>query len=177
MKSLKQPVNLFFSLLLIATLAACSSAKKSADEATDGSGAGVEDVQDPLSGVQDADVAGQDSDSGRALGLQTVNFPYDSSTLTTDTRQKIVSNVEIMKNISTMRIQIEGHCDQRGGIQYNLALGERRAKATKQYMIDLGVDPNRITVISFGKERLLDPGENEMAYGKNRRANFVITSK
>jgi peptidoglycan-associated lipoprotein len=111
------------------------------------------------------------------MGLQTVHFPYDSSNLDSEAKNVLRSNAEILKTNSNVKIQIEGHCDARGGIQYNLALGERRAKSVKDYLVDAGVSGNRISTISYGKERLLDPGTSEEANAKNRRANFVITSK
>ena len=74
-----------------------------------------------------------------------------------------------------IHVQIEGHCDQRGGIQYNLALGEKRAEAVKKYLIGLGVGGSRIQTISYGKEHLLDSSSTEDAYSRNRRANFVLT--
>jgi peptidoglycan-associated lipoprotein len=76
-----------------------------------------------------------------------------------------------------MKIQIEGHCDERGTVEYNLALGERRANSTKKFLISLGIAGDRLSAISYGKERPLDPGHNEEAWTKNRRAHTVILSK
>jgi peptidoglycan-associated lipoprotein len=118
-----------------------------------------------------------DSDSGRAMGLQTVNFQYDSFTLTKESKNILSSNAEILKGKPGVKIQVEGHCDSHGGIQYNIALGEKRANATKKYLQDMGIESDRITTISYGKERLLDQGTSEAAHAKNRRANFVITSR
>jgi peptidoglycan-associated lipoprotein len=117
-----------------------------------------------------------DSDSGRAMGLQTVNFGYDSSTLDARAKEVLNANAEVMRDRASMKVQIEGHCDERGGIQYNIALGEKRANTTRQYLISKGVKGDRITTISFGKERPVDPASNEAAWTKNRRGNFVITS-
>jgi peptidoglycan-associated lipoprotein len=118
-----------------------------------------------------------DSDSNSAMGLQTVHYPYDSSTLDSDGKAALKANAAILKGHSSMKIQIEGHCDQRGGIQYNLALGEKRANSAKAFLQDEGIAAERITTISFGKEKPVDTAETEAAYGKNRRANFVITTK
>ena len=117
-----------------------------------------------------------DSDSGKAMGLQTVHFPYDSFVLDSEAKSFLASNANIMKDKANLKVQIEGHCDARGGIQYNIALGEKRANSVKKYIVDLGVAGDRITVISFGKEKPVDPGTTEEAYAKNRRGNFVITS-
>ncbi|MBI2711538.1 MAG: OmpA family protein [Bdellovibrio sp.] len=117
-----------------------------------------------------------DSDSGKAMGLETVHFPFDSFTLDSEAQNVLKNNASIMKDKSHLKIQIEGHCDQRGGIQYNIALGEKRANATRKFLTDLGVSHDRMTVISFGKEKLIDTGTSEESYAKNRRSNFVITS-
>ncbi|MBU6153893.1 MAG: OmpA family protein, partial [Bdellovibrionales bacterium] len=74
-------------------------------------------------------------------------------------------------------IQVEGHCDQRGGIQYNIALGEKRSNAVKKFLTGQGIAGDRISVISFGKEKPVDSAETEAAYAKNRRGNFVVTSR
>jgi peptidoglycan-associated lipoprotein len=118
-----------------------------------------------------------DSDSGKAMGLQTVHFPYDSFGLNSEAKGVLKDNAGILKAHSSLKIQVEGHCDERGGIQYNIALGEKRANAVKEFLVDGGVKADRITTISFGKERPLDAGHTEAAYAKNRRANFVITSR
>lgn len=118
-----------------------------------------------------------DSDSGKAMGLQTVHFPYDSNKLTEEGKRILKANASILKDKSSARIQIEGHCDERGSIQYNIALGERRANATKAYLVDLGVGGDRIEVISFGEERPAAQGATEEAFAKNRRANFVVISR
>lgn len=118
-----------------------------------------------------------DSDSGQAQGLQTVNFPYDSFTFDSTAAAILKGNAAILKDKKSLNIQVEGHCDQRGGIQYNLALGEKRANAVRKYLVDLGIAKSRITTISFGKERLLATGSSEEDNARNRRANFVITSK
>jgi peptidoglycan-associated lipoprotein len=117
----------------------------------------------------------QSSDTGNAKGLQTVHFEYDSSILSAEAKSVLKANAAILKNNPSLSIQIEGHCDQRGGIQYNLALGEKRANSAKHFLIDQGIPDGRITTISFGKEHPVDQAETEEAYAKNRRANFVIT--
>ncbi len=118
-----------------------------------------------------------DSDSGKASGMQTVSFPYDSFAIDAEAKTVLSSNHQILQSRPTLKIQIEGHCDQRGGIQYNLALGEKRVAAVKKYLEGLGVTSDRITTISYGKEKLMDSESSEAAHAKNRRANFVVTSK
>lgn len=153
--------------VLTLSLAGCSSSQKSSG---DGSDSGS---------ISDADIAGDiaDSDSGRAMGLQTVNYDYDSSALSAEAKSILNNNANILKDNGSVRIQIEGHTDERGGIQYNIALGERRAKAARSYLISQGVSSGRISVISYGKEKPLDYGHSEDAWYKNRRANFRVTEK
>jgi peptidoglycan-associated lipoprotein len=115
------------------------------------------------------------SDSGNAFGLETIHFVYDSNLLTPEAKKTLKANAKILKSRPALRIQIEGHCDQRGGIQYNIALGEKRARSAKHFLEDLGIADGRIATVSYGKGRPIDPAESESAYAKNRRANFVIT--
>lgn len=117
------------------------------------------------------------SDSGNAMGLQTVHFPFDSFEIVGENREILRDNIRIMKDNPTLAVQIEGHCDERGGIQYNLALGEKRANAVKNQMVAAGVAASRISTISMGKEKPLEFGSGEDVWAKNRRANFVITSR
>ncbi len=125
--------------------------------------------------VTSSNDSSQSSDQGNAQGLKTVHFTYDSNTLTAEAKQILEENAKVLKAHPGLSIQIEGHCDQRGGIQYNIALGERRAVSTKHFLEDHGVPSGRISTISYGKERPIDSAETEDAYAKNRRANFVIT--
>jgi peptidoglycan-associated lipoprotein len=118
-----------------------------------------------------------DSDSGQAMGLQTIHFGYDSYTLDDANKAQLQANAQILKDKPTIKIQVEGHCDARGGIQYNLALGEKRANAVKKFLQDQGIAADRLSVISFGKEKLLDTAESESAHAKNRRGTFVITAR
>jgi peptidoglycan-associated lipoprotein len=127
--------------------------------------------------AQTADTEMGSSDAGNALGLKTVHFDFDSPTVTATDKSILTEDASILKSHPSVRIQIEGHCDARGGIQYNIALGERRANATRDFLTDQGVPGDRITTISYGKERPLDAAMTEEAYAKNRRANLVITSR
>jgi peptidoglycan-associated lipoprotein len=158
-------------LVLILTIAGAFAA----------AGCGSKEVKKDDSSVPNAVQADEnmsgDSDSGKAMGLQTVHFPYDAFKLDSEAKSTLTANAGILKANGTLKIQIEGHCDQRGGIQYNIALGEKRANAAKKFLEDQGIADERITTISFGKERPLDQGTTDDAYAKNRRANFVITSK
>lgn len=118
-----------------------------------------------------------DSDSGKAGALRTVYFGFNSSNLNGDTRSALQANAEFLKENAGVEVQIEGHADERGGVQYNLALGEQRATTVKNYLISMGVSSSRITTISFGKERPIAFGHSENSWSRNRRANFVVTAK
>lgn len=115
----------------------------------------------------------QGSDSGKIQGLNTVHFEYDKDRLTSEAKKQLAENADWIKSHANFTIQVEGHTDARGSIEYNLALGERRAKSVKSYLQGLGIDPKRVTIISYGKEKPVDNSDGEAAWGKNRRANFV----
>nr|CAI78811.1 outer membrane protein and related peptidoglycan-associated [uncultured Latescibacterota bacterium] len=106
------------------------------------------------------------------LVMDDIHFEFDKYTLTADARRMLAQTAKAMKEMPEVRIQIEGHCDSRGTQEYNLALGQRRAQAAKDYLVNLGIDAARVSIISFGEERPLDPRENEEAWAKNRRAHF-----
>jgi len=167
--------NLLAALIAVSFLAFASCAKKQTVDA-DGdasSGSGYS------GSVTDEQIASgmSDSDSGNAMGLQTVLFPYDSFEIVGENRELLRNNIQILRSNPTVNVQLEGHCDERGGVQYNLALGEKRANAVKQQLMAGGVSGSRITTISMGKEKPIASGSGEEAWARNRRANFVITSK
>jgi peptidoglycan-associated lipoprotein len=104
----------------------------------------------------------------------TINFAFDSYELNEEARAILALKASIMRRFSDVRVVIEGHCDERGTEEYNLALGERRARAAYEHLVILGVDPGRMSIVSFGEERPIDPAHNETAWAKNRRAEFVV---
>jgi peptidoglycan-associated lipoprotein len=104
-------------------------------------------------------------------------FGLDSAELDDMGRAIVAANAEIMKKYPRWIVTIEGHCDERGTAEYNLALGERRAVAVKTYLVALGIGQDRLRTVSYGKEFPFDMGHNETAWTQNRRAHFVITSK
>ena len=107
-----------------------------------------------------------------ATGLQTIYFDYDSFDLRTDALATLRDNAEKIKQVPGVMIQIEGHCDERGTQEYNLALGEKRALATRQHLMNLGVSGDRMITISYGEEDPVAYGSNESAWSQNRRAEF-----
>jgi len=109
--------------------------------------------------------------------LKDIHFDFDKYDVRPVDEAVLKENAVFLKNNPKMKIQIEGHCDERGTVEYNLALGERRANNTKKYLVFLGIPSDRISTISFGKERPLDKGHHEEAWTKNRRAHIVVLSK
>ena len=107
------------------------------------------------------------------ISLNDVFFDFDQYNLTSEAKSTLEANAREMKRVSAANITIEGHCDERGTKAYNLALGDKRAGAAKDYLVSLGVTASRITTISYGKERPFDPGHDEAAWAKNRRGHFV----
>jgi peptidoglycan-associated lipoprotein len=112
-----------------------------------------------------------DADRARIV---TVYFDYDKSDIRGDQRDRISTNADIFRKWGEWQVSIEGYCDERGTVEYNLALGERRATSAKQALAAAGVDATRITTVSYGEERPADPGHDEAAWAKNRRAEFRI---
>ena len=109
--------------------------------------------------------------------LKDIHFEFDKYNIRPGDAEILNRNAALLKKYPKVKIQIEGHCDERGTIEYNLALGERRANSTKKYLLSLGIPGERISTISYGEERPLDPGHNEEAWAKNRRAHFIILDK
>ena len=103
-----------------------------------------------------------------------IHFEFDSILLSAQAQEILRKKAQWLKENRTVSVTIEGHCDNRGTNEYNLALGDRRAYSAKVFLIDLGIAETRMQTLSFGEERPLDPGENEEAWAKNRRAHFVI---
>ena len=116
-------------------------------------------------------------DINRESPLQPVFFGLDQSEVDQAGQQLLQRNADVLKKYDTWQITIEGHCDERGTAEYNLALGERRAVAARNYLVSLGVSADRIKTVSYGKEFPFDPGHTESAWAKNRRAHFVVTAK
>ena len=106
--------------------------------------------------------------------VRDINFDFDSSIIRPDAREILKGNADFLLKNRAATIVIEGHCDERGTAEYNMALGQRRAQETKKYLVNLGIKESTIRTISYGEERPLDPGNTEEAWAKNRRAHFLI---
>ncbi len=105
---------------------------------------------------------------------ENVYFGFDDSSLTKKARQILKEKVEWLRKHSDVEVVIEGHCDERGTKEYNMALGQRRAQSIKNFLVNAGIDAHRLETISYGEERPVDPRHNEMAWAKNRRGHFRI---
>jgi len=112
-----------------------------------------------------------------AMPLKPVFFEYDSEELSDEARRTLSENAEILRQQTSWTITIEGHCDERGTPEYNLALGDRRALAAKNYLQSLGISASRLGTVSYGKEFPFDPAHNAEALRSNRRAHLVLTAK
>jgi peptidoglycan-associated lipoprotein len=120
---------------------------------------------------KDVDIINKDSP------LKPVLFAYDSDELDDPARQILNQDAQVLKQYGTWVVTVEGHSDERGTAEYNLALGERRALAAKNYLLSLGIAAERLRTVSYGKEFPFDPGHNEAAWSQNRRAHLMLTSK
>jgi peptidoglycan-associated lipoprotein len=116
-------------------------------------------------------------DLNRNSPLRPAFFQLDSSEIDPTAKSVLDGNAALLRQNATWVITIEGHCDERGTAEYNLALGERRAGAALAYLVSLGIPANRLKTVSYGKEFPFDPGHDDAAWAKNRRAHFVITAK
>ncbi|THB66148.1 MAG: peptidoglycan-associated lipoprotein Pal [Desulfovibrio sp.] len=126
-------------------------------------------------GMSAAEIAARElEEAKRTIVNETIYFTYDSFELSAESRAILSRKAEIMKTYPDLLVQIAGHCDERGTNEYNLALGERRARAASQYLVMLGVNPSQLEIISYGEERPADSGHNDAAWAKNRRDEFAL---
>lgn len=112
----------------------------------------------------------------KEIYLAPIFFDFDKYDLRSGDREILKRNADQLVENPDATIRIEGHCDERGTVEYNLALGEKRARAAMQFLVDMGVDPSRLSIVSYGEEKPLDPGHDERAWAKNRRVEFVLVS-
>ncbi len=188
----KMTITRLVVMLFALTFLAAGCAKKPvADETMTQQGSAVQmDQQQPVGIVEqnvsesavDAAAAADRATAEAAMaaeraaqsGLQRIHFDFDQYVLTDEAKAILVSNAGLLSAAPGVKIQIEGHCDERGSDEYNLALGEKRALATKNYLVSLGIADSRMSVISYGEELPLDPSGTKEAWAQNRRAEFKI---
>jgi peptidoglycan-associated lipoprotein len=116
---------------------------------------------------------GNDNAGERVSNLEDAFFDFDDFSLRSDAKSALENDGKFLQSNASARVVIEGHCDERGSVEYNLALGEKRARAAKDYLVSYGIPSSRLTTISYGKERPFDQGHDESAWSKNRRAHVV----
>jgi peptidoglycan-associated lipoprotein len=129
---------------------------------------------DPGSAGRQMDEIRAEQAASAAAGLRDVFFAFDSFSISEEGRQALSRNAEWMKSNPSAQLKVEGHCDERGTSAYNLVLGEKRAKAVRNYLVELGVAANHLSVVSYGKERPFCKAHAESCYGQNRRGHVVV---
>lgn len=168
MQTLKLVLIVFF---LCSSLIGCAKPTPQADQGDVG--------KTDMSQTSDVKGAGEGSMQGDAVpthdhiaGMERINFDFDQFTLSAEARRILGNNAKYLQANSGINVVIEGHCDDRGSDEYNLALGESRALAAKNYLVSLGISAKRLSVISYGEEKPLSMGSGESAWAQNRRAEF-----
>jgi peptidoglycan-associated lipoprotein len=172
-KSMLKVMTVMLCLVLVLGMTGCKH-KKPAPLNTEGANK-VEKTSGE--GQPEVDLSKLLFEKGSKYGLQTVMFDFDSSALRPDAMATLKDNAEKIKAVPGVIVQVAGHCDERGTQEYNLALGERRALAVRNYLIQLGVSGDRLVTISYGKEFPAVQGNNEAAWAQNRRAEFNAATK
>ena len=173
-------IKLLTSATLVFFLAACSTTPKdTADSSGSGSSSSSSDVSSTETTTETASVDSASIEPGSQEDLivnvgDRVFFNYDSSELDSDAQELLQDQVAWLKQYSDVSVIIEGHCDERGTREYNLALGEKRAQAVKKYLISLGLSSDRVSTISYGKERPAVVGSNDGAWAQNRRSVTIV---
>jgi peptidoglycan-associated lipoprotein len=156
-------------LVGVASLALSACSKKTAPPPS-------MDTTTPPTQTGSSDPGSTTTDTGsqeiRPSELQDIFFEYDQSSLRSDARRVLDGNAEVLKASAGGVVTLEGHCDERGTVEYNIALGERRAREAKNYLVNLGVPDSQLRTISYGEERPFDPGHDEAAWSQNRRVHF-----
>lgn len=157
-------MRLFFVVLLVLGSTACRKKAEVAPEQTNMVREAPPPAPEPV----------QEKVQEVARNFQRVNFAFDSTDMVGDSSSALSANSKILQEFSSIRVEIQGHADERGTTDYNLALGQRRAEAVKSRLVGMGVPAARVTVVSYGKERPLVSGSGETVWSQNRRAEFRV---
>jgi peptidoglycan-associated lipoprotein len=178
---MKKCILALLSLSLILTFAACG---KKAAKVAPAQAPVVEKVEEPTPQVEKPVLSEEELFQQKSLEelnrdqvLKRINFDFDKYDIREDMKPILQANANWLLKFPSVQILVEGHCDERGTIEYNIALGEKRAEAAKNYLASLGMNPAKIKIISYGKSKPLVQGVDEATYFQNRRAEFVITKK
>jgi peptidoglycan-associated lipoprotein len=177
-KKMKQYTRLLLAVVMVFLLTAAGACTKKAVKKDAGLGeeSAAQGSKLGEAGLEEAQSGGpqwNEPTAEMAVYFQDINFDYDKVTLGPEAKERLNKLGEWLLKNTSVQVLVEGHCDDRGTAEYNLALGERRAHAAKNYLVQLGINGDRISTISYGKERPLDPGHNEAAWAKNRRDHFL----
>ena len=180
--------------VFLVTVSACSEKKPRLDpmeqypsetDVSADAGQGLEDAAQALSEeelqaqmeaqrLQEQEVVRMREEARKAFVNEDIYFHFDDATLTSDARMILKQKVSWLRENPGSSVLVEGHCDERGTSEYNIALGQRRAQSIKMFMINAGISSSRISTVSYGEERPVDFANNETAWAKNRRAHFII---
>jgi peptidoglycan-associated lipoprotein len=173
-----------FVLLALSLILLFNGCGKKAAKVAPTQGAAVEKVEEPVTRVEKPYLSEEESFQQKSIEelnkdgiMKKINFDFDQYQLREDMKPILQANGDWMLKFSTVQVLIEGHCDERGTIEYNIALGEKRAEAAKNYLVSLGVNTAKLKIVSYGKSKPLVQGMDEDSYFQNRRAEFVITKK
>lgn len=169
------------ALSLILMFPACA---KKAAKVEPAQGPAIEQVEEPTAKVEKPVLSEEELFQQRSLEelnkvqvLKKINYDFDMYTIREDMKPILQANANWLLKFPSVEVLVEGHCDERGTIEYNIALGEKRAEAAKNYLVSLGMNPAKVKIISYGKSKPLVQGVDEATYFQNRRAEFVITKK
>ena len=174
---MKKYFILFLSAFLVTLLLGCAAKKKEPVQPPTKPKAEEKVKPEEPKPKEEEEVITGEEELKEKLSLENIYFDFDKYFLRSDAKETLAKNAEYLKANPSVKTKIEGHCDERGTVEYNLALGEKRARSAMEYLINLGIDSKRISIISYGKERPVDPGYNEEAWAKNRRDEFVIITR
>ena len=178
---MKKLLLVVVALSLVLMFNAC--AKKAAKVAPE-QGPVVEKVEEPVAQVEKPVLSEEELFQQKSLEelnkdqvLKKINFDFDMYAIREDMKPIMQANANWLLKFATVEVLVEGHCDEKGTIEYNIALGEKRAEAAKNYLVSLGMNAAKVKIISYGKSKPLVQGVDEASYFQNRRAEFVITKK
>jgi peptidoglycan-associated lipoprotein len=192
MKTMKGLLGLAFVICMVSLCGACAKKVKTEpmvpseakEEAVKPSETKAEEPVTPPAKESELDKSltksetpGIEGEAMESSKLKDVHFAFDRSDLSDEARTILKESADVLKQSPNSKIQVEGHCDERGSTSYNLALGEKRAASVRDYLVSLGVSADMLSTISYGEEKPVDPGHNEEAWSKNRRAHMIILGK
>jgi len=176
----KNFMRVFILILSLITITGCPGSKKTLQTPVSQDPVEPQETRDPEPAVPEYTPPAEETRSANTtetasaapFNLQTIYFEFDRHDLTSEALQLLADNARVLKAHPDARIVVAGHCDERGTVEYNLALGDKRANAAKDYLVSLGVSSSQVSVISYGKERPFDSSQSESGWAKNRRAEF-----